>query len=160
MMHQGWGRIVNVTTSLGTMIRDGSPTYGPSKAALEAFFGDHGKGSRRTGVTVNVLVPGGSPIPAWCRSRGIRPGGNDPARGDGAAAVWLLSERLAGVSGRRFLAVHWIRRCRGSGGGKGRRADRLDQHRDDADRAGPAELVHGLRAPPRGIVGRRTVLTP
>jgi NAD(P)-dependent dehydrogenase (short-subunit alcohol dehydrogenase family) len=26
MMRQKWGRIVNVTTSLGTMIRDGSPT--------------------------------------------------------------------------------------------------------------------------------------
>ncbi len=37
MMRQKWGRIVNVTTSLGTVIRDGSPTYGPSKAALEAF---------------------------------------------------------------------------------------------------------------------------
>ena len=35
MMRQGWGRIVNVTTSLGTMLNAGSPTYGPSKAALE-----------------------------------------------------------------------------------------------------------------------------
>ena len=26
MMHQGWGRIVNVTTSLGTMLNAGSPT--------------------------------------------------------------------------------------------------------------------------------------
>ena len=34
MMRQGWGRIVNVTTSLGTMINPGFPTYGPSKAAL------------------------------------------------------------------------------------------------------------------------------
>ena len=25
MMRQKWGRIVNITTSLGTMIRDGSP---------------------------------------------------------------------------------------------------------------------------------------
>jgi len=33
MMRQGWGRIVNVTTSLGTMLNAGSPTYGPSKAA-------------------------------------------------------------------------------------------------------------------------------
>jgi len=32
MMRQGWGRIVNVTTSLGTMLNAGSPTYGPSKA--------------------------------------------------------------------------------------------------------------------------------
>src|SRR6266700_712479 len=37
MMRQKWGRIVNVTTSLGTMIRDGAPSYGPSKAALEGF---------------------------------------------------------------------------------------------------------------------------
>src|SRR5712675_1765164 len=29
MMRQGWGRIVNVTTSLGTMLNAGSPTYGP-----------------------------------------------------------------------------------------------------------------------------------
>src|SRR5712671_262607 len=34
MMREGWGRIVNVTTSLGTMLNAGSPTYGPSKAAL------------------------------------------------------------------------------------------------------------------------------
>src|SRR5712691_6410703 len=37
MRQARWGRIVNVTTSLGTMIRSGSPSYGPSKAALEAF---------------------------------------------------------------------------------------------------------------------------
>ena len=34
VMRQGWGRIVNVTTSLGTMLAAGSSTYGPSKAAL------------------------------------------------------------------------------------------------------------------------------
>src|SRR4029077_19940061 len=59
MMRQKWGRIVNVTTSLGTMIRDGSPTYGPSKLALEAFSAIMAKGLAGTGVTVNVLVPGG-----------------------------------------------------------------------------------------------------
>jgi NAD(P)-dependent dehydrogenase (short-subunit alcohol dehydrogenase family) len=37
MMRQGWGRVVNVTTSLGTMLNAGNPTYGPSKAALEAL---------------------------------------------------------------------------------------------------------------------------
>src|SRR3984893_4829828 len=37
MMREGWGRIVNVTTSLGTMLNAGSPTYGPSKAALAAL---------------------------------------------------------------------------------------------------------------------------
>ena len=59
MMRQKWGRIVNITTSLGTMIREGSPTYGPSKAALEAFSAIMAKDLVGTGVTVNVLVPGG-----------------------------------------------------------------------------------------------------
>jgi NAD(P)-dependent dehydrogenase (short-subunit alcohol dehydrogenase family) len=57
MMRQGWGRIVNVTTSLGTMINPGFPTYGPSKAALEALSAIMAKDL--DGVTVNVLVPGG-----------------------------------------------------------------------------------------------------
>jgi short-subunit dehydrogenase len=52
MMRQKWGRIVNITTSLGTMIREGSPTYGPSKAALEAFSAIMAKDLAGTGVTL------------------------------------------------------------------------------------------------------------
>ena len=37
MIRLGWGRIINVTTRLGTMLNAGSPTYGPSKTALEAL---------------------------------------------------------------------------------------------------------------------------
>ena len=59
MVREGWGRIVNVTTSLGTMLNAGSPTYGPSKAALEALNAIMAKDLDGTGVTVNVLVPGG-----------------------------------------------------------------------------------------------------
>ena len=61
MMRQGWGRIISVTTSLGTMLNAGSPTYGPSKAALEALSAIMAKDLDGTGVTVNVLVPGGVP---------------------------------------------------------------------------------------------------
>jgi NAD(P)-dependent dehydrogenase (short-subunit alcohol dehydrogenase family) len=56
MMQQGWGRIVDVTTSLGTA---GSPTYGPSKAALEALVAIMAKDLDGTGVTVNDRVSGG-----------------------------------------------------------------------------------------------------
>src|SRR5258708_7198723 len=55
MMREGWGRIVNVTTSLGTMLNAGSPTYRPSKAALEAVSVIMAKDLDGTGVTVNVL---------------------------------------------------------------------------------------------------------
>jgi NAD(P)-dependent dehydrogenase (short-subunit alcohol dehydrogenase family) len=108
MMAQGWGRIVNVTTSLGTMIRDGSPTYGPSKAALEAFSAIMAKDLDGTGVTVNVLVPGGVtntgmvPLEAgYARDEMIQPAVM------AAPLNWLLSDAAAKVSGRRFLAVHW-----------------------------------------------------
>ena len=41
------------------MIAAGMPSYGPSKAALEALSAIMAKDLDGTGVTVNVLVPGG-----------------------------------------------------------------------------------------------------
>jgi NAD(P)-dependent dehydrogenase (short-subunit alcohol dehydrogenase family) len=108
MMGQKWGRIVNVTTSLGTMIREGSPTYGPSKAALEAFSAIMAKDLAGTGVTVNVLVPGGVtntgmvPLAAgYDRAEMIQPAVMAPPLN------WLVSDAAGNVTGRRFLAVHW-----------------------------------------------------
>jgi NAD(P)-dependent dehydrogenase (short-subunit alcohol dehydrogenase family) len=108
MMQRKWGRIVNVTTSLGTMIRSGSPTYGPSKAALEAFSAIMSKDLDGSGVTVNVLVPGGVtntpmvPLEAgFDRQDMIQPEVMAPP------LVWLVSDAAGGVTGRRFLAVHW-----------------------------------------------------
>jgi NAD(P)-dependent dehydrogenase (short-subunit alcohol dehydrogenase family) len=108
MMAAKWGRIVNVTTSLGTMIRSGSPTYGPSKAALEAFSAIMAKDLEETGVTVNVLVPGGvtntAMVPqeaGFDRQQMIQPEIMAPP------LVWLTSEAAGAVTGRRFLAVHW-----------------------------------------------------
>ncbi len=108
MMAARWGRIVNVTTSLGTMIRNGSPTYGPSKAALEALSAIMAKDLDGTGVTVNVLVPGGvtnTPMvpqeAGFDRQDMIQPEVMAPP------LLWLLSDAAAAVTGRRFLAVHW-----------------------------------------------------
>jgi NAD(P)-dependent dehydrogenase (short-subunit alcohol dehydrogenase family) len=108
MTQRKWGRIVNVTTSLGTMIRSGSPTYGPSKAALEAFSAIMSKDLDGTGITVNVLVPGGvtnTPMvpmeSGFERQDMIQPEVMAPP------LVWLVSDAAGGVSGRRFLAVHW-----------------------------------------------------
>ena len=108
MMHQKWGRIVNITTSLGTMIREGAPTYGPSKAALEAFSAIMAKDLVGSGVTVNVLVPGGVtntgmvPLEAgYDRAEMIQPSVMAPPLN------WLVSDAAGGVTGRRFLAVHW-----------------------------------------------------
>jgi NAD(P)-dependent dehydrogenase (short-subunit alcohol dehydrogenase family) len=108
MMRQGWGRIVNVTTSLGTMLNAGSPTYGPSKAALEALSAIMAKDLDGTGVTVNVLVPGGvtntpmiSDQAGFDRAELIQPEVMAPP------LVWLVSDAAGRVTGRRFLAAHW-----------------------------------------------------
>ena len=108
MMRQGWGRIVNVTTSLGTMLNAGSPTYGPSKAALEALSAIMAKDLDGTGVTVNVLVPGGitntpmiSDEAGFARATMIQP------EVMASPLVWLVSDAAGKVTGRRFLAVHW-----------------------------------------------------
>src|SRR5258705_7706849 len=107
MMRQKWGRIVNVTTSLGTMIRDGSPTYGPSKAALEAFSAIMAKDLAGTGVTVNVLVPGGVtdtgmvPLEAgYDRAEMIQPAVMAPPLN------WLVSDAAGGLARRAFLPGH------------------------------------------------------
>jgi len=108
MMRQGWGRIVNVTTSLGTMLNPGSPTYGPSKAVLEALSAIMAKDLDGTGVTVNVLVPGGvtdtpmiSDEAGFDRAKLIQPEVMVPP------LLWLLSDAAGKVTGRRFLGVHW-----------------------------------------------------
>src|SRR5215470_17065691 len=108
MMRQGWGRIVNVTTSLGTMLNTGNPTYGPSKAALEALSAIMAKDLDGTGVTVNVLVPGGvtntpmiSDEAGFDRNKLIQPEVMVPP------LLWLVSDTAGKITGRRFLAVHW-----------------------------------------------------
>ena len=59
MIKQKWGRIIGVTTSMNTMYREGATPYGPSKAAHEAMIAMAARELEGTGVTVNVLVPGG-----------------------------------------------------------------------------------------------------
>jgi NAD(P)-dependent dehydrogenase (short-subunit alcohol dehydrogenase family) len=108
MIHQGWGRIVSVTTSLGTMLNAGNPTYGPSKAALEALSAIMAKDLDGTGVTVNVLVPGGvtntpmiSDEAGFDRTKLIQPEVMMPP------LLWLVSDAAEKVTGRRFLGIHW-----------------------------------------------------
>ena len=57
MKARGWGRIVANSTSLDTMLR--SSLYGGSKAAMEAEAAVMAGDLAGTGVTSNVLVPGG-----------------------------------------------------------------------------------------------------
>jgi NAD(P)-dependent dehydrogenase (short-subunit alcohol dehydrogenase family) len=59
MRARGWGRIINVTTSFFTMLRGRFHPYGPVKAGLEAMSAGHASEFDGTGITVNIVVPGG-----------------------------------------------------------------------------------------------------
>ena len=108
MTRQGWGRIVNVTTSLGTMLNAGNPTYGPSKAALEALSAIMAKDLEGTGFTVNVLVPGGATsMPMISDEAGFDRAQLIQPEVMAATLVWLVSDAAGKVTGRRFLDVHW-----------------------------------------------------
>ena len=108
MMTQGWGRIIGVTTSLDTMIRVNMTPYGPSKAGHEALVATMAGELEGTGVTANVLVPGGPvntnllpPDTDFDRAKLIQP---DVMR---VPVVWLASDASSGVNGRRFIAYNW-----------------------------------------------------
>jgi len=108
MLERGWGRIVNVSTTWETMLRPGFASYGPSKAALEAMSAAMARELDGTGITVNMLHPGGpvdtAQVPADIgvpREKLLRPSVMVPA------LVWLCSEAAAEVSGRRITAALW-----------------------------------------------------
>jgi NAD(P)-dependent dehydrogenase (short-subunit alcohol dehydrogenase family) len=107
MMREGWGRIINVTTSLGTMLNAGSPTYGPSKAALEALSAIMAKDLDGTGVTVNVLVPGGITNTPMVSESGFDRAKMIQPEVMVTPLLWLVSDAAGNVTGRRFLGVHW-----------------------------------------------------
>ena len=102
---QRWGRIVNVTTSFFTMLRGGFHPYGPCKAAMEAMSAGHAEEFAGSGVTVNVLIPGGPvdtpmipPESVSDRSTLIRPEVMGPP------LVWLCA---SDVNGKRLIAQGW-----------------------------------------------------
>jgi NAD(P)-dependent dehydrogenase (short-subunit alcohol dehydrogenase family) len=102
------GRIINVTTSMFTMLREGFYPYGVAKAGLEAWTASLAAELDGSGITVNVVVPGGPtdtpmvPVESgYDRAALIRPGQMAPPM------LYLFSDQAAGVTGRRFVAANW-----------------------------------------------------
>lgn len=60
MLRQKSGRIINISINLGTMKRKGFSPYGPSKAALESMSVIWAQELEGTGITLNILLPGGA----------------------------------------------------------------------------------------------------
>ncbi len=105
-VEQGWGRIVGVTTSMDTMWRRGGSPYGPSKAGHEALVAILSQELEGTGVTANVLVPGGATYTGMSATWMERELMIQPSIME-APALWLAGEESAEFSGRRIIAYHW-----------------------------------------------------
>jgi NAD(P)-dependent dehydrogenase (short-subunit alcohol dehydrogenase family) len=107
LIKQGWGRIVNVTTSLGTIQRKGNAPYGPSKGAIEAetlIFAEELEGS---GVTCNSLIPGGAVGTAFV-PKNYAAGRKLVAKEVMRAPIqWLASDLSNGHTGERYVGNRW-----------------------------------------------------
>jgi NAD(P)-dependent dehydrogenase (short-subunit alcohol dehydrogenase family) len=108
LLAQRWGRIINVTTSLDTMWRSLMQPYGGSKAANEAMLTALAHELDGTGVTANVLVPGGA-ADTRLVSRAMAPDRSKLIAPEVMVAplVWLCSNASDGVNGQRFIAMKW-----------------------------------------------------
>ena len=106
MREAGWGRIINNTTSFRTMLR--VLPYGATKAALEASSAVWAAELAGTGITVNVLIPGGptdTPFigaeSGWARDAMLRPSVMGPP------LAWLVSDEAGDFTGQRIIAARW-----------------------------------------------------
>jgi NAD(P)-dependent dehydrogenase (short-subunit alcohol dehydrogenase family) len=87
--------------------KHGTP-YGPSKAGHEALVSAMAQELEGTGVTVNVLVPGGATYTnmtagntSFDQEKMIKPEVMQ------APVVWLSSEASNDFTGRRIIAYYW-----------------------------------------------------
>jgi NAD(P)-dependent dehydrogenase (short-subunit alcohol dehydrogenase family) len=104
MVKRGWGRLVFISTSLDTMLRP--MPYGMTKAAAEAFFASLARSLHSTGVTVNILLPGGMTATRMTARAGDPKTMLQPEI-MAAPIVWLASDASNEVTGRRFIAAKW-----------------------------------------------------
>jgi 3-oxoacyl-[acyl-carrier protein] reductase len=108
LLAQRWGRIVNVTTSLDTMWRNMMQPYGSSKAANEALLAALAQDLEGTGVTANILVPGGA-VDTRIAPLRLAPDRSIliPAEVMIPPLLWLCSNASDGVNGQRFIGIRW-----------------------------------------------------
>jgi NAD(P)-dependent dehydrogenase (short-subunit alcohol dehydrogenase family) len=108
MRAQRWGRIISVTTSFFTMLRGGFQPYGPAKAGLEAMACAHAEEFAGSGITVNVVVPGGpADTPMVPPEAGFKRENLIPPSVMAPPILWLCSEAANAVTGNRYVASHW-----------------------------------------------------
>jgi 3-oxoacyl-[acyl-carrier protein] reductase len=111
MVANGWGRIIGISTSRVTMVAPGFAPYGPTKAALDAMTSVFAKDLKGTGVTANILLPGGPTDTSFIPEDG-RTGrylNLLPVDIMNDALLWLVSDDADDVTGARLVGSKWQR---------------------------------------------------
>jgi len=107
MIERGWGRIINVTTSLPNYSRLHWSPYGCSKAGIESESLIFAQDLEGTGVTCNAYFPGGAVRTAFVPIKMH----DNPRLLDAdimrPPIIWLMSEQSDNHNGKRFNARYW-----------------------------------------------------
>ena len=109
MLKRRFGRIINISINHETMKRKGFTPYGPSKAALESMSIIWAQELESTGITLNLLLPGGATNTGMIPDTFPEPQRRkliDPVV-MGPPAVYLASDDASGINGQRIIAVDW-----------------------------------------------------
>jgi gluconate 5-dehydrogenase len=108
MLAAGHGRIVNISMNHATMTRPGFVPYGPSRAGAEALSRIMAADLAGSGVTVNLLLPGGATVTGMVPVEQLPEGHGliDPAV-MGPPIVWLASAEAVGVHDERIVAIEF-----------------------------------------------------
>ena len=111
LLNQGWGRIIGVTTSLDTMYSPLAVPYGPTKAAHEAMVSVLAKELAGTGVTANVVTPGGltntNLVRVATKGHGFSQAEMLQPEVMAAPCIWLASGEADGFTDQRIVARLW-----------------------------------------------------
>jgi gluconate 5-dehydrogenase len=103
-LRDGGGRLVVVSMNHTTMVRRGFVPYGPSRAGAESLARIMAADLEGSGVTVNILLPGGATRTAMVPDDADAEGLLDPE-----VMVpplrWLCSDAAAGVHDERLVAT-------------------------------------------------------
>jgi len=109
MAAAGQGKIINVSISETTMRRAGFAPYGPSRAATDSLSHGMAADLAGTGVTVNLLAPGGATATGMIPddvAEDVRGGLLDPAI-MGPPIRWLVSTDSDGITDCRIVATEF-----------------------------------------------------
>jgi 3-oxoacyl-[acyl-carrier protein] reductase len=108
----GWGRVINVSKNVDSIHEEWNSPYGPSKAALEAMTLCWAQDFLDSGVTANIILPGGFTATTFSRPSAVpnaRKAGRAVYEAEDIAplTVALASEVSARYNGCRFNARGW-----------------------------------------------------